>query len=712
MFFPHDRRLILSCVLSFWVFSVFFSKNVSVADELEPRVILNDAYFFTDLEGDDDRLMPADGVELGVELGASEYSESKLRGGDGRVALIRRGGWIAVSETVNRKLCELTGREITLGVRMKPTSNIWESAPVFSKNGGHDQLAFNLFFFSDSLGAEVGTTGNRSLLQTLAPRSETRNPDERDAWRDVFCRINGAKMELFLDGRCCDEDFMLGDLKTNEIPFVIGAQYDSSDPESLRPGFEGEIDYVAIWDRSLSDEEITALSGGVDRIDPRERTERVGSESMQYWTPPNHYGVGDCMPFYAEGVFHFMYLLDKNRHGAKNGFGAHQWIQATSTDLVHWRHQPFVLAIEDQNEGSICTGAVMFHNGRYYAFYANRAVEFTLPDGTKKNVFGLLGVATSEDGLHFEKQEPNPLFLLPEGYASSTRDPFVFQSPEDGRFYMMITTSYLGKGCWARAVSDDLKEWQVLEPFYAHMSGEPECPDLFHWGNDYYLIANHLNGYYLMSKSPQGPWEAPNKPNVLMNGMVNVPKTAPFGEDRRIICGWTRERGFGGSAVFHELIRFEDGTLGEKFVSEMIPRTGAEIRYEDKIVDGKINVPTPQRFRLQLSASFDPSAVDRMRNLRIAYAPERSIIVSFSERAVYLNDVKIDRVDFSTGCLTLDCVAPNHVVDLCVNESRTATYASRDDLDENDPSKQRSIQLINESNGKLTIERLSVAPIE
>ena len=685
--------------------------GITVTRASEPRKLLRDALFFTDFGGVDDRLLTTGDVELGVSLPERERADSAAQGGDGLVACFQRGGAIAVTESVNERLRALTGREATFGIRVKPSSTLWDSAPLFSKHGGHDQLAFNLFFFADSFGAEVGSTGNRSILQTLAPRTETRNPDERDAWRVAFCRINGAKMEFFLDGRCCDEDFMLGNLKTNEIPFVIGAQYDSSAHDSLRTGFVGEIDYVAIWDRALSNDEITLLSGGADRIDARERTERVVPESMQYWTPPNRYGVGDCMPFYADGVFHFMYLLDKNRHGAKNGLGAHQWIQATSKDLVHWTHRPFVLAIDDQNEGSICTGSVLFHEGLYYAFYANRAVEYTLPDGTKKNVFGLLGVATSEDGLHFEKRDPNPLFLLPEGYSSSVRDPFVFQSPEDGRFYMLITASYRGRGCWARAVSDDLKNWQVLEPLYAHMNGEPECPDMFQWGDDYYLIANHLNGYYLMSKSPQGPWEAPLTPNILMNGMVNVPKTSPFGESRRIICGWTRERGFGGSAVFHELIRMENGTLGEKFVPEMIPRTGAETRYEGKISDGNLDIAIPQRFRLQLSASFDPNEIDRMRNLRIAYAEDRFIVVAFSERAVYLNDVKIDRVDFSSGHIELDCVAPNHIVDLCVNGERTATYASRDDWDENDVNKLRALKFSNEAGAKLKIERLSVAPI-
>ena len=656
--------------------------------------------------GDDESAVAHGEVALGVALTGEAAAESRARGGDGKVARFERGGWLSVSDAINARLAGLSGRTLTFGMRVKASRESWASAPLMSKNGGHDHMVFNMFLYNDALGAEVGATELKRVMQTLAPRVETRNPEAWDAWRDVYCRVDGAKAELFVDGRCCDEDFMLGDLRTNDVPFVIGAQYDAPDAQRPRAGFVGEIDYVAIWDRALSNDEIVALSGGADKIDARERTERTYPESMQYWTPPNAYGVGDCMPFYAEGVFHFMYLLDKNRHGAKNGLGAHQWIQATSTDLKTWKHQPFVVPITDQNEGSICTGSVFYYEGTYYAFYANRSVEYVLPNGEAKKVFGLVCLATSKDGIHFEKEEPQPLFLLPEGYGSSTRDPFVYKAPEDGRFYMLITTNYRGRGCWARAVSDDLRRWEVIDPIYSFKGGEPECPDLFRWGDDYYLIANHLNGYYMTSKSSLGPWEVPARPNILMNGLVNVPKTAPFGDDRRIICGWTRERGFGGSAVFHELTKRADGTLGEKFVDEMRPETLAPVFDEADVDADKIGeIATPKRFRLRARLEFDYAKVNGLRDVTIDYAEGRSIRVVFAESAIYLNDVRIERVDMTRGVLDLDCYATDTIVDLCVNGDQTATFASRD-------PEERRISLRNESPENVAIKRLTIAPLK
>lgn len=686
-------------------FASFIACGSLYADDA-PRDVLESAAVFLDFgESDSVDVVAKPGFELGVSLGDSEKADSLSRGGDGRVARVARGAYATVSAETNAALDDISGRSITFGLRVKFSPDAWNDSPVMSRHGGHERLAFNIFCLNDRIGAEVGTTKNNSLMNTYAARADMLNPDAAlNAWHDVYCRVDGVKMELFVDGRCYDEDFMLGDLRPGEVPFAIGAQYDAPDREP-RAGFEGEIDFLAFWKRALTNEEIRLLSGG-DNADSRERTERAISENLQYWTPPGSYGVGDCMPFTVDGVFHFMYLLDKNRHGAKNGLGAHQWIQATSTNLKDWKHQPFVLPITDQNEGSICTGSVFFHDGTYYAFYANRAVEYTLPSGETKKVFGLLCMAESADGVHFEKQQPQPILTLPEGYGAGTRDPVVFENPEDGRFHMYATTNFRGKGCWAHAVSDDLKNWTLLDPVYTHLPGEPECPDWFKWGDYYYVIANHLNGYYKRSKNPLGPWEVPDKPNVLMTGLVNVPKTAPFGDNRRIICGWTRERGFGGAAVFHELIRFDDGTLGEKFVPEMIPETDAPVFSGRNLTsDAFQNLPTPRNFRLVVKLAYDPSRLDQLRDFVVQYAPNRSIRVVFSERAVYLNEVKIERVDLLSGKLELDCVATPVVVDLCVNGVRTATFASRD-------QETRSISVANDAEPTLVVESLEILPIK
>ena len=214
-----------------------------------------------------------------------------------------------------------------------------------------------------------------------------------------------------------------------------------------------------------------------------------------------------------------------------------------------------------------------------------------------------------------------------------------------------------------------------------------------------------MNGYYKTSKSPLGPWEVPNAPNVLMTGAINVPKTAPWRGNRRIICGWTRERGFGGSAVFHELVRHKDGTLGEKFVPEMIPETG-DPAYSGRNVDFSelTSVETPGQFRLRMALTFDPKEIDLLRDVVIQYAPDAQLRVVFSHRAVKLGPYTLERVNFASGRIELDVIATRNITDVCVNGDRTVTDARTD-------ARPDAIPIVNESPERVAVELLEIAPL-
>ncbi len=661
-----------------WIFLIlvlsFFSNNHYIkAEPWEDALVLWQFSDLNDTNGRNSQLTLFGDVQTGIVLTGNELEESKLRGGDGRIVRIKKGGYLSANQGADSEL-NLSGRTMTIYLRLRLASTP-ENCPVFSKYGGHLQLSYNLYAFHDFLGGEMGTSQNKNLLAVRAPFAEMRSPKTASTdWHDVIFRQDGAKLEFFIDGRCVDEDFMLGDIRKNNFPVLIGAQID--DKGNISSGFEGDFDHIAIWNRALSEEEIITLSGGKEHFDRRERTDRGNNESLQYWCPPNQYGVGDCMPFFHDGVFHFVYLLDKYRHGAKNGLGAHQWIQATSTDLVHWKHQPFVIPITRQNEGSICTGSLFWNDGIYYAFYANRSFGYVRPDGKSDGLYGLLACSTSKDGIHFTKQAPEPLFFLPKEYSSSTRDPIVYKSNRDGLFHLYATTSFQSKGCWLHAVSPDLKQWSLCPPIFTARDGQPECPDWFVWGDKYYTIAGHTNGYYRISDSPDGPWDIPNGTNVLMKGIPHVPKTAPFGKNRRIICGWTGQRGFGGNAVFHELIRLPNGLLTEKFVPEMIPATGSPCVEEKNVrIKEKQWAQLPGNFRIQIELAFDPARRDSLDDWILTFGKDQVLRVSAADRTVRLLNDKLESVDFRPGTIRLDMIVVNDLVDLCVNNSQTLTLA-------------------------------------
>ena len=285
------------------------------------------------------------------------------------------------------------------------------------------------------------------------------------------------------------------------------------------------------------------------------------------WHPEEDVWVGDCMPFSHDGVYHVFYLKDRHRHQSSWGKGGHQWAHISSRDLVIWDVHPLAIEIDRQTEGSICTGSILYHAGKYYAFYAVRTM-----DGSPAP----LCCAVSEDGAHFVKSEMN--IIVSDKYRQgSVRDPKVF-ADADGLFHMFVTTSIRNgedwQGCLAHLTSSDLWEWQEQpEPafltevypqdFHSPWTIEPECADYFHKGGWYYLISR---SHYWMSREAFGPWHAPENSRIPCG---NVPKMAFWQDGRIIFVGFVSDSGYAGLMTFQEARQRADGTLEFFAVGEM-----------------------------------------------------------------------------------------------------------------------------------------------
>ncbi len=285
----------------------------------------------------------------------------------------------------------------------------------------------------------------------------------------------------------------------------------------------------------------------------------------QFYMPPWHNAsVGDCMPFAHNGHYRLFHLFDRRHHRSKQGLGAHQWAQISSRDLRSWTLHPITISIDEQWEGSICTGSMIEHEGKVYAFYAVR-----MSDGSPAK----LTWAVSEDGVHFVKS--GLFFTLSAPYEPvSARDPKVFRDA-DGLYHMLVTTSIMDgsarPGCLAHLTSPNLIDWTQHEPLLVPgYPGQPECSDYFEWNGRYYIVfANNLNARYRISDHPFGPWRRPAD-DILVSPNLAVPKTAFFGQ-RNLVSGWLGDGGWGGWALTYELIQRADGSLGVRYIEEMMP---------------------------------------------------------------------------------------------------------------------------------------------
>jgi beta-fructofuranosidase len=307
-----------------------------------------------------------------------------------------------------------------------------------------------------------------------------------------------------------------------------------------------------------------------------------GVQTMQYFKPEGSFFVGDCMPFFHEGVYHFIYLLDDNHHHGRDGRGGHQWAQATTRDLVHWEHHPLAIGITEDWEGSICTGSVFYWDGLYRGYYASRKMDWS----------EYLSVAISKDGIHFEKTEPRFFAPLDTPYISGlTRDPFVFRDEKTGLFHLIATgvlrePQFAGRdGCLVHLTSGDLVKWKTEAPFLVPgiLHQPVECSELFSWNGWYYLVySSDGRAQYRMSRDPLGHWTRPPV-DLLDSPMARVMKSAEFTGDRRIGTAFLptlendKDNGswqYAGNAVFREIVQDKEGFLWIKFPPELTPKAG------------------------------------------------------------------------------------------------------------------------------------------
>ncbi|WCH21612.1 glycoside hydrolase family 32 protein [Aeromonas salmonicida] len=205
------------------------------------------------------------------------------------------------------------------------------------------------------------------------------------------------------------------------------------------------------------------------------------------------------------------------------------WGHVSSSDLLHWQHEPIALLPTEAYESHGCYSgsAVSDEQGRLTLIYTGNV---KYPDGSR-TAFQCLARADGEGG--FGKL--GPVLDLPEGYSGHVRDPKVWH---DGQQWLMVLGARTqdDKGEVLLYRGQTLDKWQLVGPIAGSGRGGLgefgymwECPDLFPLADRHVLIS-----------CPQG--------------------IAPQGEDYRNLyqCGWLAGQ-FDGEhfehEAFHELDR-------------------------------------------------------------------------------------------------------------------------------------------------------------
>lgn len=258
---------------------------------------------------------------------------------------------------------------------------------------------------------------------------------------------------------------------------------------------------------------------------------------------------GDAIPFFHEGRYHLYYLEAPAGKLDQPDRGRTPWRHVVSDDLIHWEDLGIVLPLgtrEEADPDGIWTGSVVEKDGVIHIFYTggNR------PRETPQTICH----ATSTDGIHFTKDDRNPLFGPDTTWfeARDWRDPFVFWREDRQEYWMLVTarsnTEALGRrGVVVLCTSPDLEAWTIHRaPFYAPgNTWAMECPEVFELGGKWRMIFSRFSEQaatiYREADSLDGPWRTPAHP-ALDGPRWYAAKSLTDDRGRRIAFGWVHDR--------------------------------------------------------------------------------------------------------------------------------------------------------------------------
>ena len=480
-------------------------------------------------------------IKMATPLTSKERRESLADGSDGIVAQLD-GGYLDAGQGTDGML-NLSGAALTISVRLRNPSGIW-GQPLFSKHGGHDHLVYNLFSFPTAIGFELGTR-DTGMTQVLVPLAQIGAKE----WHTIICRYDGVRSQIFADGVLMDETDAMGPLRTgNTEPVLIGGE---SNGGAIKSGWKGQLDYVALWNRALSETEIKRLSGGVTQVARRQKqykeTRLLPAPADLYqekYRPQFHFTArqwtahslnpGQREEGWLNDVNGLIYLNGEYHLFAQRW--ARCWIHAVSKDLIHWTEwQPAFWDDHRFGTGVQSGGAVYDRDNTSGLSHDKKhppLIAFWSGFDNKSQCISY----SLDAGRTWTKYAHNPYMLQPE------RDPKVFWHEPTRQWYMVLSDN----GRYDFFTSSNLLEWTKLPH---SVPDSYECPDFFQlpvngdlrhlkWvlvrGNGKYSVGD-FDGTAFVEETPQLPCD--QGPNFYATMSWGDIEGAP---GRRVQIAWMR----------------------------------------------------------------------------------------------------------------------------------------------------------------------------
>jgi len=260
--------------------------------------------------------------------------------------------------------------------------------------------------------------------------------------------------------------------------------------------------------------------------------------------------VGDVIPFEHEGTAWLYFLLDERPTAPDTRNTGMPWAAVTTADLAHFEDRGIVLPSggRDAADFDCYTGSVVTDDaGVLHLFYTGHNPGVRTDHGDAQVVCH----ATSAGDPGQWVKHPEWSFGALRGYADEDwRDPFVFRPTAEGPWQMLLAARrtdapHRRSGTMVRLTSHDLITWGEAEPLWSpHRFITQECPDVFRWGDWWYLVYSEFSDSfqtrYRIARDPEGPWVAPEHDTVDGRAFYAAKTIELAGE--RFFVGWIATR--------------------------------------------------------------------------------------------------------------------------------------------------------------------------
>lgn len=246
---------------------------------------------------------------------------------------------------------------------------------------------------------------------------------------------------------------------------------------------------------------------------------------------------------YFRGKYHFFF-----QHNPYSGFwDSMHWGHAVSDDMLHWEYLPLALVpsekYDNHQKGGCFSGSAIEHDGKLFLMYTGVTNE---GNGYEQ----VQCIAYSEDGIHFEKYEGNPVLTAPEGIPTDMfRDPKVWK--REDTYYMVCGASRNNRGMALLYRSKNMLNWEFFNVL-AESRGEWgfmwECPDFYPIGDKYVLTFSPMGSGDHTSVYLVGDFDYETGSFYShVSGEINwgfdyyAPQSFLAPDGRRIMVGWANE---------------------------------------------------------------------------------------------------------------------------------------------------------------------------